>query len=310
MHNYQQITELDIRMGDTVIIKRSGEVIPYVIGPVTALRTGEEIPIEPPTVCPHCGTGIVQPLNAVDHFCPNVRCPERVFRSIEFFVSRGGMDIEGTGPQSIKTFIELGLLHDEADVFYLKPEYLEGIEGFGEKKINNLMASIEAAKERPLAQLLTSLGIDGVGGKIATDLANAFGSIDALINASVDEIDAVEGIGSVLAQSIADWFKEPYHRDLLDKMRAAGVKMVGEAKVVAGNQLDGMTFVLTGSLPTLSREEAEALIEAHGGKVSGSVSKKTSYVLMGDSPGNKADKARDLGVKIISEEDLRNMVSS
>jgi DNA ligase (NAD+) len=309
LHNYTQIKVLDICIGDTVIIKRSGEVIPYVIGPVTALRTGEETPITPPTVCPHCGTGIIQPANAVDHFCPNIRCPERVFRSIEFFASRGAMDIEGMGPQTVKIMIELGLIHDEADVFYIKPEYLEGIEGFGEKKISNLMASIEAAKNRPLAQLLSSLGIDGVGGKIAADIANAFGSIDALIDASVEEIDAVEGIGNVLAESIADWFKEPYHQQVLAKMRAAGVKMIGEAKVVAGNQFDGLTFVLTGSLPTLSREEAEALIEAHGGKISGSVSKKTSYVLMGESPGSKADKARDLGVKIISEDDLRQLLS-
>lgn len=310
LHNYQQIAELDIRIGDTVIVKRSGEVIPYVIGPVTALRTGEETPIMPPTHCPHCDTPIIQPEGAVDHFCPNVRCPERVFRSIEFFVSKGAMDIEGMGPQTVKVLMERGLIGDEADVFYLKPEHMEGIEGFAEKKIANLMASIDAARNRPLAQLLASLGIDGVGGKIATDIANAFGSIEALLNASVEEIDALEGIGEVLAQSIVDWFAEPYHRALLEKMRAAGVRMTGEAKVVAGSQLDGLTFVLTGTLPTLSREAAEALIMAHGGKVSGSVSKKTSYVLMGESPGSKADKARQLGVPIISEEELRRLVGS
>ncbi|MFN8373467.1 MAG: NAD-dependent DNA ligase LigA [Anaerolineae bacterium] len=310
LHNYQQIAELDIRLGDTVIVKRSGEVIPYVIGPVTALRTGEETPIAPPTTCPHCNTPIVQPQGAVDHFCPNVHCPERVFRTIEFFVSKGAMDIEGMGPQTVKLLMERGLLNDEADVFYLKPEQLEGFEGFGDKKISNLMVSIEAARHRPLAQFVASLGIDGVGWKIASDLASAFGSIDALINASVAEIDAVEGIGDVLAQSIADWFKDPYHQQVLAKIRAAGVTMEGQVKVVAGSQLDGLTFVLTGTLPTLSREEAEALIEAHGGKISGSVSKKTSYVLMGDSPGSKADKARQLGVPIISEDDLQRIVSS
>ena len=310
LHNYTQIAELDIRQGDTVIIKRSGEVIPYVIGPVTALRTGEELPIVPPPFCPHCQTPIVHPEGAVDHFCPNIRCPERVFRSIEFFVSRGAMDIEGTGPQTVKTFIELGLISDEADIFYLNPEHLEGIEGFGEKKIANLMASIEAAKNRPLVQVIFALGIDGVGYKIAGDLANHFGSIDALAKAPVEEIDAMDGIGTVLAQSIAAWFKEPYHQQVLEKMRAAGVKMRGEAKVVAGNQLEGLTFVLTGSLPTLSREEATALIEAHGGKVTGSVTKKTSYVLMGESPGSKAEKAQQLRVPIIVEEDLRRMVST
>ncbi|NWF67753.1 MAG: NAD-dependent DNA ligase LigA [Chloroflexi bacterium] len=308
LHNYQQIAALDIQQGDTVIIKRSGEVIPYVIGPVTALRTGEETPILPPERCPYCQTAIVQPQGAVDHFCPNLVCPERVLRSIEFFVSKGAMDIEGMGPQTVKALIERGLVRDEADVFYLKPEHLAGLEGFAEKKIANLMAAIAAARQRPLAQLLASLGIDGVGGKIANDLANHFGGIEALMQATVEEIDALEGIGEVLAQSIVAWFAEAHHQRLLQKMAAAGVRMVGEQKVVAGDQLAGLSFVLTGTLPTLAREEAEALIQAHGGKITGSVSKKTSYVLMGEAPGSKAEKARQLGVPIISEADLRRLI--
>jgi DNA ligase (NAD+) len=218
------------------------------------------------------------------------------------------MDIEGMGGQTVKTLIEKGLVKDEADVFYLKPEPLLELEGFAEKKVSNLLTSIENAKSRPLPQLISALGIEGVGWVVATTLANQFGSIDALASATAEAIDEVEGIGPVLAQSIVDWFHDPYHQGVLDKLRRAGVNMEAKAKARAGNALDGLTFVLTGTLPTLSRDEAAALIEAHGGKVTGSVSKKTSYVLMGESPGSKADKARQLGVPIIGEDALRQMI--
>jgi DNA ligase (NAD+) len=213
------------------------------------------------------------------------------------------------GPQTVNILIDKGLIQDEADIFTLKPESFEGLEGFGDKKIDNLMKSIEAAKTRPLAQLVGSLGIDGVGGVVAGLLAGKFGSLDALQNASVEAIDDIEGIGPILAKGIAEWFADERHRKLLDKFRAVGINPQNEAKVAAGDGLSGSTFVLTGTLPTLTREEAEALIESHGGKVSGSVSKKTSYVLMGDTPGSKADKARSLGVPIISEEQLLEMIS-
>ncbi|MBI5670700.1 MAG: NAD-dependent DNA ligase LigA [Chloroflexi bacterium] len=308
LHNFDQVAKLDIRIGDTVIVKRSGEVIPYVVGPVLGMRDGAERPIVPPEYCPYSGDRFVQPEGMVDLFCPNPQCPERLYRSIEFFVSRGALDIEGMGPQTVKTLMEKGFIRDEADIFYLQREPLLELEGFADKKVDNLLASIEAAKHRPLAQFLTSLGIDGVGGVVATLLANHFGSIDALMNASVEEIDAIEGIGPVLAQSVVDYFADPYRRRVLDKMRAAGVNMQAEQKAAASNKLAGLAFVLTGTLPNLSREQATELIEAHGGKVTGSVSKKTSYVLMGDSPGSKADKARQLGVPIIDEMAFRMMI--
>lgn len=308
LHNFDFVRNLDIRVGDTVIVKRSGDVIPYVVGPIVDARKGDEQPILPPERCPFCDTPIMQDEGAVDYYCPNVYCPERVYRQAEFFVSRGAMDIDGVGGQTIKLLIENGIIKDEADLFSVTREQLLELEGFAEKKADNFLAGIKAAKQRPLAQLLTSLGIDGVGSTIATALANRLGSIDAIEAATVEEIDTIEGIGDVLAQNIHDWFADPYHRGVLEKLRAAGVKMVGEARVLAGDQLAGMTFVLTGTLPTLSRDEAAALIEAHGGKVTGSVSKKTSYVLMGDAPGSKADKARQLGVPIIGEDDLRQMV--
>ncbi len=308
LHNFDQVAKLDIRVGDTVIVKRSGEVIPYVIGPVLGMRDGTETPITPPEVCPYSGDRLVQPDGMVDLYCPNPQCPERLYRSIEFFVSRGALDIESMGPQTVKTLMDRGFIRDEADIFYLQREPLLELDGFADKKVDNLLASIEAARHRPLAQFLTALGIDGVGGVVATLLAAHFGSIDALMNASVDDIDAVEGIGPVLAQSVVDYFADPYRQRVLDKMRAAGVNMQAAAKTLASDKLAGLTFVLTGTLPTMSRDQAAELIEAHGGKVTGSVSKKTSYVLMGDSPGSKADKARQLGVPIIDETTFRMMI--
>lgn len=308
MHNYKFIAELDVRLGDKVVIKRSGDVIPYVIGPVPDLRDGTEQPILPPTHCPVCNTPIIQPEGAVDHFCPNTVCPERVYRSIEFFVSRGAMDIEGMGGQTVKQLIEAGFIHDEADIFTLKADDLLTLEGFGQKKVDNLLTSIEKAKSRPLAQLLASLGIDGVGSTVSQSLADKFRSLRALMDADADAIQELDGIGDVLADNIAAWFDDDHHQRLIEKMTAAGVNMQAGEKIVLGDSLAGKTFVLTGTLPTLSREKATELIESHGGKVSSGVSKKTSFVLMGDSPGSKAEKATQLGVPIIDEQAFLKML--
>jgi DNA ligase (NAD+) len=222
------------------------------------------------------------------------------------------MDIEGMGPQSVHTLIEKGYIHDMADVFYLdalRDKLLE-LEGFGEKKVDSLLKSIEAARQRPLAQFITALGIEGVGSTVSASLAAALGSIEAITQATVEQIDAVEGIGPIQAEVIAAWFADPFNQQLLEKMRAAGVEMKPEIKQKASDGLRGMTFVLTGTLPTLSREQATALIESHGGKVIGTVSKKTSYLLMGDSPGSKAEKAVTLKVPIISEADLLQLIEN
>jgi DNA ligase (NAD+) len=308
LHNYNFVEELDVRLGDTVIIKRSGDVIPYVIGPITGARDGDETPITPPEYCPFSGDPIIQPEGAVDYFCPNPQCPERVFRSIEYFVSRGAMDIEGMGPQTVKTLIETGVIADEADIFYLTAEPLLELEGFAEKKVENLLESINAAKHRPIARLLASLGIDGVGGVVAELLAEKFRSMDALMSADADAIVEIEGLGPILAQNIVDWFDDDHHQYVIQKMREAGVNMQAEEKIMAGDSLTGLTFVLTGTLPTMTRDEAGDLIKSHGGKLASSVSKKTSYVLVGDSPGSKAEKAAALGVPIISEADLKQML--
>lgn len=308
MHNYKFIAELDVRLGDKVVIKRSGDVIPYVIGPVPDLRDGSEQIILPPTHCPICNTPIIQPEGAVDHFCPNPVCSERVYRSIEFFVSKGAMDIEGMGGQTVKAVMDAGFIKDEADVFMLKADELLTLEGFAQKKVDNLLVSIEKAKSRPLAQLLASLGIDGVGSVVSGALADKFRSIRALMEADADTIQEIEGIGDVLAQNIVAWFDDEHHQRLITKMNEAGVNMDAGEKVILGDSLAGKTFVLTGTLPTLSREKATELIEAHGGKVTSSVSKKTHFVLMGDSPGSKAEKAAQLGVTIIDEDTFLKML--
>ena len=309
LHNFALNTALDIRVGDMVIVKRAGDVIPNVIGPIVTARDGSERPILPPEQCPFCGTPTVQPEGAVDIFCFNDHCPERVCRQVEFFVSRGAMDIDGLGAQTARQLIEAGLIGDEADIFTLKPEPLLELEGFGEKKVAVLLAGIESAKGRPLEMLLTALGIDGVGSTVAAALANAFGNMDAIASATREQLLEVDGIGGVLADSIANWFQNPHHLAVLEKLRQAGVNMVAERSAQVSNNLTGLTFVLTGTLPTRSRDDAAALIEAHGGKVTSSVSKKTSYVVVGDSPGSKADKARELKVPILDEAGLRTLAA-
>ena len=222
LHNYEIVKALDIRVGDVVVVKRMGDVIPNVAGPIITLRDGSEIPIEPPTHCPSCNTPLIHPDGAVDYFCPNVYCPERVYRQVEFFVSRGAMDIEGMGGQTVRTLIEKGLIRDEADIFYLTAEQLLELEGFAEKKVNNLLASIEAAKHRQLSRVIAALGIDGVGSTVAVALANSFDSIDALANATVEQLEEVENVGTILAQSIYAWFHDPYHLAVLEKLRSGG----------------------------------------------------------------------------------------
>ncbi|TVR18572.1 MAG: NAD-dependent DNA ligase LigA [Anaerolineaceae bacterium] len=308
LHNYKFIADLDIRLGDQVIIKRSGDVIPYVIGPVTAARDGTQTAITPPTHCPFCESAIIQPEGAVDHFCANPTCPEKVFRSLEFFVSKGAMDIDGMGPQTVKALMDAGLITDEADIFALEIEQLIALERFGQKKAENLLNAIEAAKKRPLWQFIASMGIEGVGATVAGWLADHFGDLDALLHAEPEAIINIEGIGAVLADNIAGWFADEHHRRILSKMRQAGVNMRAERQPQAGTQLAGKTFVLTGTLPNLTRQQAADLIKAHGGRVVSSVSKKTDFVVVGESAGSKADKAAQLNITILNEDELKNLI--
>ncbi len=310
LHNFDQIAAKDIRIGDTVIVKRAGDVIPYIEGPVPEERDGSERAIEVPAVCPFSGDPVIRPEGMVDYYCSNPYCPERVFRSLEFFVSRGALDIEGLGTQTVKQLMDEGLIRDEADIFSLQAEALLPLEGFAQKKVENLLAGIEAAKQRPLARVITALGIEGVGEIMAGTLADAFGSIDALAAAPVEALLEVEGVGPNIAQGLHDWFADEFHQRLIAKLRAAGVRMAQEARPAGegSDALAGLTFVITGTLPTLKRDEAKALIQLHGGKVAGSVSKKTDYLLAGEAAGSKLDKAGELGIPVLDEAGLLAMI--
>ncbi len=306
LHNFDYIAEKDIRIGDRVLLKRAGDVIPYVIGPVLAARSGRERPFTPPEVCPACGQTVEHFAGEVDWYCVNAACPAQLIRNLEHFVSRSAMDIVGLGIKIVEQLVEAGLVRDVADLYSLHKEDLLKLEGFAEKKADNLLQSVEASRSRPLARLLTALGIRGVGEVAAADLAQAFGSLDALMAARLEDLQTVEGIGPNIAQAIVDWFERPGNRQVLTKLRAAGVWPAAQKVAAMGPApLAGMTFVVTGTLPTFSREEAKAFIEQHGGKVTDSVSKKTSYLVLGENPGSKLDKARSLGVPVLDEAGLR-----
>lgn len=306
LHNYDLIAQKDIRIGDRVIVKRSGEVIPYVVGPILAARTGEERPITPPAICPACGSPVARDEGEVAYYCTNAACPERIARNIEYFVSREAMDIEGLGERGVRQLLEQGLIHDEADLFTLTVDDLLQLEGFADKKARNLLNSIQAAKQRPLARLIAALGIRGVGSTVAELLAQHFRSIDRLAAAGSEELQSLEGLGPHTAKAIVEWFANPRNRTLIEKLRRAGVRLEETAapQPRLSDRLAGLTFVLTGTLPTLKRNEAAALIEQHGGKVVGSVSKKTSYVVVGEEPGSKLTKAQELGVPLLDEAGL------
>ncbi|MGE5374959.1 MAG: NAD-dependent DNA ligase LigA [Bacteroidota bacterium] len=320
LHNFDYIQEKDIRVGDRVLVKRAGEVIPYVIGPVADARTGKEKRYKPPQVCPACGQPVEHPEGEVAWYCVNAACPAQLVRNVEHFVSRGAMDIVGMGIRIVEKLIETGKVKDVADIYRLKrADILEAVtkkERKTEKEppgkiADNLLASIETSKSRPLSRLIAALGIRGVGEVSAADLARHFLDLDAISKASADQLQEIDGIGPSVAESVADWFSLPFNKQVLKKLKAAGVWPQGgqtaSAAAQASDVLAGMTFVITGTLPTMSREDAREFIESNGGKVTDGVSKKTSYLVLGEAPGSKYEKAKSLGVKIIGEEELKNL---
>lgn len=317
LHNFDYIAEKDIRTGDRVLVKRAGEVIPYVIGPVTEARTGREKRYKPPKTCPACGQPVEHFEGEVAWYCVNTACPAQLIRNLEHFVSRGAMDIVGLGIRIVEKLIETGMVKDVADLYALKREdILEAVTRKDRKTTkeppgklaDNLLAAIHASRERPLERLIAALGIRGVGEVAAQDLARAFGNLDALAAASPEDLQAVEGVGQHIAEMVVNWFARPANRNVLKKLKAAGVWPQSEAGAARKEgALTGLTFVVTGTLPTLSREGAKALIEDHGGKSVDSVSRKTDYLVLGENPGSKLQKAQDLGVKIIGEAELRKL---
>ncbi|MCB8942144.1 MAG: NAD-dependent DNA ligase LigA [Ardenticatenaceae bacterium] len=308
LHNYDEIAKKDIRLGDTVLIKRAGDVIPYVIGPITEARDGSERVIEPPTHCPFCGEPAQRVPGEVAIYCDNPQCPEQLVRRVEYFVSRGAMDIEGFGGKTAVLLTELGFIHDVADIYSLQRDDLLALEGFKDKKVDNLLQGVAASKAQPANRLLTGLGVRFVGSTVADLLLDALGSIDALAEASAEGLQEIEGIGPQTAVSVVEWFQHEKNQAILAKLRAAGLNFAVEKAASTGTSLDNLTFVITGTLPTMSRDEAKAFIEAHGGKVTGSVSKNTDYLLAGEKAGSKLSKAQSLGVKIVTEDELRRLI--
>jgi DNA ligase (NAD+) len=320
LHNFDYIAEKDIRVGDRVLVKRAGEVIPYVIGPVVEARTGREKKYKPPQTCPACGQPVETLEDEVAWYCVNAACPAQLVRNVEHFVSRGAMDIVGLGIRIVQKLIETGKVKDVADIYRLKrADILDAVTKKDRKtekeppgKIaDNLLASIEASKSRPLSRLITALGIRGVGEVSAGDLAGRYADLEALSKTSAEDMQAIDGIGPNVAESVADWFSQPVNKNVVKKLKAAGVwpqgGEVGGSKSRASDSLEGMTFVVTGTLPTLTRDGVREFIESHGGKVTDSVSKKTSYLVLGEGPGSKYEKAKSLGVKIIDEKELKKL---
>ena len=307
LHNFDFIAERDIRLGDQVMIKRAGDVIPYVIGPIADARKGDERRFKPPANCPSCGEAVEQLEGEVATYCVNASCPAQLIRNLEHFASRGAMDIEGLGIRIVEQLVAADLVHDVGDLYRLREKDLLGLEGFAEKKVQNLLEAIAASKRQPLARVIGALGIRGVGEVVAADLAGHFGTLDRLQAASLGDLQQVEGVGPNIAEAVVDWFARKPNRRVLDKLRKAGVWPTAEARA-AGGVLAGLTFVVTGTLPMLSREEAKALIKANGGKVTDSVSKTTSYLVVGEAPGSKVDKAKSLGVPLLDEAGLRKLV--
>lgn len=312
LHNFDFIKEKDIRIGDRVWVKRAGEVIPYIIGPINEARDGSEKIYEIPQTCPACGEPVENIPGEVAYFCVNSACPAQLVRNLEHFVSRGSMDIVGLGYRIVEQLIKAGLIADVADLYSLEKNQLLTLEGFGDKKADNLRSAIEKSKSQPLERLITALGIHGVGEIAARDLAQHYRDLDKLAQASLEDIQTLPGFGPNIAQSIIDWFAQPHNQALLKKLKAAQVwPIVVDAPAQTGNlALSGLSFVITGTLPSLTRTEAEDLILKHGGKVSGSVSKNTSYLLLGSEPGSKYDKAKALQIPILSEKELLKMIRS
>jgi DNA ligase (NAD+) len=320
LHNFEDLMRKDIRAGDWVVVKRAGDVIPQVVKPILDRRPPDSKPYRLPDRCPSCGEPAVKPEDEVAVYCVNAACPAQLVRRVEYFVSRGAMDIEGFGIRIAEQLIEAGLIQDVGDIYSLSRDQLLDLEGFADKKADNLLAAIQASKAQPLERVVTALGIRGVGGVVAKMIVAAFPSLVELVGdvepvgdkvplakATVEGLQRVEGVGPHIAQSVVNWFSRPRHRQVIEKLRRAGLQMEAEVAQAPG-PLTGLTFVITGNLPTLSRDEAKAFIEAHGGKVTDSVSQKTDYLVLGEAPGSKLAKAQALGTKLIGEGELRKLV--
>ena len=309
LHNEDDIRRKDIREGDTVIVQRAGDVIPQVVGPVVSKRTGKEKVYKVPKKCPVCRTKVERPEGEAMSYCTNIACPAQLFRWITHFVGRGAMDIDGLGEKWTLILMDKGLIKDPADIYSLKRDQLLELDRIGEKSADNLLRNIEASKQRPLSRLLIALGIRHVGGEMAQALASNFGSLDALAGASVEELEEIDAVGPKIAESVFAYFRDAPKKKIIAKLRKAGVKMEQEPEAPREGPLVGQTFVFTGSLASMSRSRAESLIRELGGDASGSVTKKTSYVVAGADPGSKLQKAEKNETTVLNEEQFLRLLS-
>lgn len=308
LHNQDFIDEKDIRIGDTILVRKAGEIIPEVLRSVS--HGADSQPFRLPEVCPVCGTPSVREEGESVLRCPNVECPAQLLKNLIHFASKNAMNIDGLGPANMKLLTETGLVKSPADLYTLKKEQLMSLERFAEKSAENLIAAIESSKNAELDRLVHALGIRNIGQRAAALLCERFGDMESLLAAGKDDVSAIEGFGDVMAESVVKAFSEPHMRELIDKLRQAGVNMSYTKQSTGDDRFAGATFVLTGTLPTMKRDEAKKLIESFGGKVTGSVSKKTSYVVAGEEAGSKLTKAQELGITILSENDLLNMTKT
>jgi DNA ligase (NAD+) len=309
LHNQDQVAIKDVRPGDTVIVRKAGDVIPEVVGPVLSLRPKGLPAWEFPKNCTTCDQPLVRQEGVSATFCVNPACPAQQWAGICHFVSRGAMDIEGLGERTVSLFLKAGLLSDAGDVFFLDYDKVRQIEGFGDISVQNLRASVDEARQRPLANLLFGLGIKHVGGAVATSLAKGLGDMDTIASATVDEIEALDGVGRVIAESVVTWFAEPANQSLIEKLREAGVNFQGPEAPDLPQTLAGMSIVVTGTLENFTRESVEEAIVSRGGKSPGSVSKKTTAVVVGEGPGaSKFTKAQELGVPILDEAGFEHLL--
>jgi len=311
LHNFDFISEKDIRVGDRVMIKRAGEVIPYVMGPVKDIRTGNELIFSPPDLCPVCGEPVEHIEGEVAWFCVNASCEAQLIRNIEHFVSRSAMDIVGMGIKIVEQLAKEKLIRNVSDLYKLDRDDLLALEGFGEKKVNNLLDAIERSKSQPLARLITALGIRGVGEVVAGTLASRFGSLEALKNATFVDLDNIAGIGPNITQAILDWFVIEGNQDILSSLKNSGVwptTDILDPDLVGTLPLNDKSFVLTGTLANYSRNQLKELLQSQGGRVVGSVSAKTDFLVLGENPGSKYEKALELGITILSENEVLKMI--
>ena len=307
LHNQDYITEKDIRVGDTVLVRKAGEIIPEIVEVDLSKRPQGALPYELPKTCPVCGAPVTRDADGAAVRCTGAECPAQLLRNLTHFASRDAMDIDGLGPAVIQQLVERGMVRSAADLYSLTAQEFALLDRMGEKSAANLAEAIEKSKSNDLGKLLYALGIRQVGAKAGRILAQHFRTLDALEQASLEELTSIDDVGGITAQFILDWLASPQSQDLLQKLRRAGVNMTCTEQAV-DDRFAGKTFVLTGTLTRFDRKTAETMIQARGGKASGSVSKKTSYVVAGDAAGSKLQKAQELGVPVLTEEEFAAML--